>query len=93
MCWMIRIGNIRRANSKKVKYGKGLDDLMPRAMKTPQPEDNILAQTAVFMQAKIKDDKVNYYSNIITMGSESVAIGIDNICNAYISHTIEDFFG
>ena len=55
MCWMIRIGKIRRANSKKVKYGKGLDNLMPRAMKIPEPEDNILAQTAVSMQAKIKD--------------------------------------
>ena len=90
---MTRIVNIRRLNFKKIIYRKGLDEFLPIAIKNQQPEDNILTQTAVFMQAKIKDDKVNYYSNIITMGSESVAIGIDNICNACISHTIEDFFG
>ena len=57
---MIRIGNIRRSNFKKVKYGKRLDDLLPRAMKNPQLEDNILTQTAVSMQDKIKDGEVNY---------------------------------
>ena len=92
MCWMIRIGNIRRANSKKVKYGKGFDDLMPRAMKTPQPEDNILAHTAVSMQAKIKDGELNYYSNSISMDLYSEAIGVDNICTDCIFHTTEAFF-
>ena len=51
----------------KVKYGKGLDDLLPRAMKKPQPEDNILTQTEVSMQSKIKDIEVYDYSNSITM--------------------------
>ena len=88
MCWMIRIEKIRRANSKKVKYGNGLDDLMPRAMKTPQPEDNILAP----MQAKIKDGKLNYYSNSISMDLYSEAIGVDNICTDCIFHTTEAFF-
>ena len=51
-------------------------------MKTPQPEDNILTQTAVSMQSKIKDGEVNYYSNIITIDSYSGAFVIDIICTA-----------
>ena len=85
------MGKIRRANSKKVKYGNGLDDLMPRAMKTPQPEDNILAQTAVFMQAKIKYGELNYYPNSISMDLYLEAIVVDNICTACIFHTTEAF--
>ena len=30
---MTRIGKIRRVNFNKVKYGKGLDNLLPRAIK------------------------------------------------------------
>ena len=40
-------------------------------MKNPQPEDNILAQIVVSMQAKIEDGEVNYYSNRITMDLDS----------------------
>ena len=64
---MIRIVNIRRVNFKKIIYGKRLDDFLPMAMKSAQPEENILTHTAVSMQSKIKDGKVNYYSNSITM--------------------------
>ena len=44
---MTRIGNTRRVNFKKVKYGKGLYNFLPRAMKNPPPEYNILTQTAL----------------------------------------------
>ena len=62
-------------------------------MKNSQLEDNILTQTEVSMQAKIKDSKVNYYSNSITMDSDSGEIGIDNRCAAWILHTTEDVSG
>ena len=39
---MTRIGNIIRVNFRKIIYGKGLNDLLPIAMKNPEPEDNIL---------------------------------------------------
>ena len=45
------------------------------------------------MQAKIKYGEVNYYSNIITMDSDSGAIVIDNICTAWIYQTTENFVG
>ena len=45
------------------------------------------------MQAKKKDGEVNYYSNRITMDSDSGAIGIGNRCTAYISQTTEDCVG
>ena len=45
----------------------------------------------VYMQSKIKDGEVKYYSNSITMDSESVAIGTDNRCTACILHTPWDF--
>ena len=38
-------------------------------MRKPQPEDNILTQTAVYMQAKMEDGEVNCYYNIIVMDS------------------------
>ena len=60
-------------------------------MRKPQPEDNILTQTAVYMQAKMKDGEVNYYYNIIVMDSYSGAIGIDNRCTDCILHTTEEF--
>ena len=53
----------------------------------------MFTQTAVSMEAKINDGEVNYYSNRITMDSESGEIGIDNICTTYISHTREYFLG
>ena len=89
---MARIGNIRRLNFKKIIYGKGLDELLPIAMKNPQPEYNILNQIAVYMQSKIKDGELNYYLNSITMDSDSGAIGIDNRYTACIFHTTEEFF-
>ena len=76
------IGKIIRANFNKFKYGKGLYDLLPIAIKNPQSKYNILIHTAVSMQAKIKDRKINHYSNSITMGSDSVETGIDNRCTA-----------
>ena len=57
---MKRIGKIRRVNLNEVKYGKGLDDFLPRAMQNPHPEDNILTQTAVSMQFKINEGELNY---------------------------------
>ena len=65
------IGKIRRVNFKNNKYGKGLDYLLRRAMKNPQPEDSMFTHTAVSMQAKINYGEVNYYSNIISMDSDS----------------------
>ena len=62
-------------------------------MKNPQPEDNILTQTAVSMQSKIEDGEVNYYSNSITMDYDSGAIGIYNRFTALILHTTVDFVG
>ena len=84
---MTSIRKIRRVDSEKIKYGKGLDDLLPIATKNPQLEENILTQTAMSMQAKINYREVNYYSNSITIYSDSGAIGIDNRCTACISHT------
>ena len=77
--WKIMIGKIIRANFNKFKYGKGLYDLLPIAIKNPQSKYNILIHTAVSMQAKINYGEVNYYSNSITIDSDSVAISIDNI--------------
>ena len=90
---MTMIGKIRRVNFKKVKYGKGLDDLLPRSTNNPQPEENIITQKTVSMIAEIKDVEVNYYSKSITMDSDSGAIIIENICTACISHSTEDFVG
>ena len=84
---MTRIEKIRRVNLKKTKHRKVLDDFLPRAMKNPHLEYNIFARIAFSMQAKIKDSEVNYYSNRITMDSDSGEIGIDNRCTALISHT------
>ena len=89
---MTRISNIRRVKFKNNNYLKGLDDLLTRAIKDPQPEDNILNQTALSMNAKIKYGEVNYYYNIITMDSESGENGIDNRCTACILHTTESLF-
>ena len=88
---MTRIGKIRRVNPNKVKYKKGLDDFLPRAMKNPPPEYNILTQTALSMKTKIKDGEVNYYSHSITMDSDSGATGNDNRSTAYILHTTKAF--
>ena len=68
---MTRIEKIRRVKSKKIEYGKGLDDFLTREIKNPKPEDNILTKTSVSMQAKINYGEVNYYSNSITMDSDS----------------------
>ena len=70
MFLMTRIGKIRRVNFKKIKYGKVLYELLPRAMKNPQPEDKKLTQIELSMQDKTKDGEVNYYSNSITMNSD-----------------------
>ena len=79
---MTRIGNIRRVNFKNIKYGKYLDDLLPRAMENLQLEENVLTQTVVSKQAKINNDEETHYANITTMNSYSGAIGIDNRCTA-----------
>ena len=81
---MKRIENIRRVNFKNIKYGKGLYELMPRARKKPQLEDNILTKTTVSIQENIKDVEVNYYSNSINMDSESREISIENRYTAWI---------
>ena len=60
MIWITSIGKIRRVNFKKVKYGKGLDDLLPRVTENPQPKDKILTQIAVSMKSKINYGEVNY---------------------------------
>ena len=88
---MTSIWKIIRVNVKNIIYGKGLDDLLPRAVKTPQPEDYILTHVAVYMQSKINYGEESYYSNSIRMDSDSGAIGIDRICTDYISHTTEEF--
>ena len=49
LIWITRIRKTGRVNVKKVKYGKGLDNLLPREMINPQPEENILIQTEVSM--------------------------------------------
>ena len=90
---MTRIGKTSRAKFKKFKYGKGLDGLLSRTMKITQPQDNILAQIAVSMQAKIKYGEVNYYSNSITMDSDIRSIFIYSRCTACILYIAEDFFG
>ena len=65
--YITSIGKIIRVKLNKIRYGKGLYDLLSKAMKKIQLEDNILTQTAVSMQAKKKDGEVNYYSNNITV--------------------------
>ena len=90
---MTSIGNIIRVNFNKVEYGKRLDDFLLREIKNPQPEYNILTQTAVSMQANIYDVEVNYYSNRITMDSDSGEVVIDNRCSACIFHTTGGFIG
>ena len=70
-----------------------LDDLMPIAMKNPQPEDNILTQKSESMQVKIEDGELNYWSNSITMDSDPGEIVIDSRFTSCISRTIEAFFG
>ena len=64
---MTRLGKIIRLNFNKIRYEKWLKYLLTRAIKNPQPEDNILTQTEFSMQAKIKGSEVNYFSNSITM--------------------------
>ena len=68
---MTRIVRIRRLNFKKIKCGKGLNDLLPIVKKNSKLEYNILTQIAVSKQYKIKDGKVNHCYNSITMDSDS----------------------
>ena len=78
------MGKTRIVNFNNIIYGKRLDEFLPISMKNPQPEGNILTKIAVSMQSNINDGEINYYSNSITMDSDSVEIEIDNRCTAYI---------
>ena len=50
---MTSIVKIRIVNFKNILYGKGLDKFLPRAMKNPQPEDNILDRSVHVIQYKV----------------------------------------